>query len=165
MVGPAVAVKRVAMTGPHDLHAQLGRTLQGGVEVIYLKPEEHTIAVGSVRAIADGTVIMLHIEAVQLQDELAILHQLLVVAAAVSAAAAEQLLIPPAAGFDVRDADKGLGTHGDTVTRLGPALLHPVANRDQRRHQRRAPGRDERCCEGDDRDDGGGIDTFSTPSF
>jgi len=60
--------------------------------------------------------MMLHVEAVQLQDQRPVLHQLLIVAAAVSPAAAEQALIPPAAGFDIRDADERLGPHGGTLT-------------------------------------------------
>ena len=94
------------MAGQHDLHAHLGRPLHGGVEVIHLKPKQHAIAVGPVGAIADRAVMMLHVKAVQLQDERAILHQLLIVPAAVSPSAAKQALIPRATGFDVRDADK-----------------------------------------------------------
>jgi hypothetical protein len=49
---------------------------------------------------------------VQLKNEPAILHQLLILAAAVSPAAAQQALIPPAAGFDIRDTNERLGAHG-----------------------------------------------------
>ena len=105
------------MTGQHDLYAHLGSALHCRVEVIHLEPEQHTISVGSVGAIADGAVMMLDFKAVQLQDELAILHQLLILPAAVNAATAQQALIPPAAGFDIRDADERLGAHGSYTNR------------------------------------------------
>ena len=89
------------MAGQHDLDAHFGGALHYRVEVLHLEPEQHTIAVGSVGAIADGAVMMFDFKAVQLQDERAILHQLLILLAAVSPAAAQQALIPPAAGFDI----------------------------------------------------------------
>ena len=107
------------MAGQHDLHAHLGRPLHCGVEVIHLKPEQHTITVGPVGAIADGAVMMLDFKAVQLQEEPTILHQLLILPAAVSPAAAQQPLIPPAAGFDIRDTDERLRTH-DTYRNRAP---------------------------------------------
>jgi hypothetical protein len=55
---------------------------------------------------------MFDVKAVQLQDELAILDQLLIVPAAVSPAAAQQALIPPAAGCNIRYTEERLGTHG-----------------------------------------------------
>ena len=72
--------------------------------------------------------MMFDVKAVQLQDELAILHQLLIVAAAVSAAAAQQALIPLAAGCNVRDADERLGAHGSYPNRT-PALASSHACR------------------------------------
>jgi len=106
---------------PHDLDTHFDTAPHYRVEVIHLEPEKHTIAVRSVGAIADGAVMMFDFEAVQLQDEPAILHQLLILAAAVNLAAAQQALIPPAAGFDIRDTDEGLGAHGRYLNRL-PAL-------------------------------------------
>jgi hypothetical protein len=58
------------------------------------------------------------VKAVQLEDERAILHQLLIVSAAVGPAAAQQALIPTAAGFDIRDTDERLGAHGFTLAEL-----------------------------------------------
>jgi hypothetical protein len=54
---------------------------------------------------------MFDLKAVQLQDEPAILYQLLIVPAAVSPAAVQQTLIPPATRFDIRDTDERLGAH------------------------------------------------------
>jgi hypothetical protein len=76
------------MAGQHDLDTHFGSALHYRVEIIHLEPEQHTIAVGSVGAIGDGAVMMLALKAVQLQDEPAILHQLLVLPAAVNPAAA-----------------------------------------------------------------------------
>jgi hypothetical protein len=100
------------MAGQHDLDAHFGSALHYRVEVIHLEPEQHTIPVGSVSAIADGAVMMFDFKAVQLQDEAAILHQLLILRAAVSPPAAQQALIPPTAGFDIRDKDERLRAHG-----------------------------------------------------
>src|ERR1700677_5134038 len=112
MVGATVALRRVTMAGQHDLDAHFGSALDCRIEVLHLEPEQYTIAVGSVGAIADGAVMMLDFKAVQLQDEAAILHQLLILPSAVSPAAAQQPLIPSAAGFDVRDTDERLRVHG-----------------------------------------------------
>jgi hypothetical protein len=99
------------MAGQHDLDVHFGSALHYGIEVIHLKPEQHTIAIGSVGTIADGAVMMFDFKAVQLQNELAILYQLLILPAAMRAAAAQQALIPPTAGFDIRDTDERLGAH------------------------------------------------------
>jgi hypothetical protein len=60
---------------------------------------------------------MFDVKAVQLQDEPAILHQLLIVAAAVSPPTAQQALIPPAAGFDIGCTDERLGAHWSYTNR------------------------------------------------
>ena len=111
MIWPALAIGRVAVARQHDLDVHIGSALDDRVEVIDLEPEQHAIPVWSVGAIADGAVFVLDVEAVQLQDEAAVLHELLIGAAAVGSAAPQQALIPPAAGFDIRDTDERLGTH------------------------------------------------------
>jgi hypothetical protein len=125
MVGAALAIPRVAMAGQNNLDAHFGSPLHDRVEVFHLEPEQHTIAVGLVGGIADRTVMMLDFKAVQLQDERAILHQLLVLLATVGPAAAQQALIPAAAGFYIRNANKRLGVHGTKVyqkIRLWPSI-------------------------------------------
>ena len=64
VVGAAVAIGRVAMAGQHHLDAHVGRPLHDRVKVIHLEPEQHTIAVGSVGAIADRAVMMFDFKAV-----------------------------------------------------------------------------------------------------
>ena len=116
------------MAGQHELDAHFGSALHDRVEVIHLEPEQHTITVGPSGAIADGAMMMFDFKAVQLQDEPAILHQLLIFAAAVTATAVQQALIPPAAGFDIRDTDQRLGAHASTLARgFLPARRSPAA--------------------------------------
>jgi hypothetical protein len=109
------------MAGQHDLDAHFGSAPHNRVEVIHLKPEQHTITVGFAGAIADGPVMVSYVKAVQLQDEPAIFHKLLIMPTAVSPAAAQQALIPPAAGCNIRDTDERLGAHGFYANRT-PAL-------------------------------------------
>jgi len=112
------------MAGQHHLNPHFDGALHYCIEVLHLEPEQHTIAVGSVGAIANGPVMVLDFKAVQLQDDLAILYQLLILPAAVRPAAAEQALIPPAAGFDIRDTNERLGVHG-------PSLTEPLLGRSE----------------------------------
>jgi hypothetical protein len=66
------------MAGQHDLDSHFGNPLHYRVEVIHLEPEQHTITVRSVGAIADGAVMMFNFKAVQLQDDLSGGEELLV---------------------------------------------------------------------------------------
>ena len=106
------------MARQHRLDTHFGGAQHYRIEILHLEPEQNAIAVGSVGAIADGAMMMLDIKTVQLQDELTILHQLLILPAAVSSAAAQQALIPLAAGFDIRNTDQRLWTHGSKLTEL-----------------------------------------------
>jgi hypothetical protein len=99
------------MARPHHLDAHFSGALHHRVEIIHLEPQQHTIAVRSIRAIADRAVMMFDFKTMQLQYEPAIFHQLLVLSAAVSPAATQQMLIPPAAGFHIRYTDKWLWAH------------------------------------------------------
>lgn len=74
------------------------------INIFHLKPEQHPIAVGKVR-IANSPVMMLHFPMVQLHDQFAIGHQLLIMASAVAALAPQQALIPAAARFDIPNTD------------------------------------------------------------
>src|SRR5690348_5450458 len=111
MIGPALAVRRVSMLGQHHLHAQILGTLHYRVKVFDLKPEQHAVSVRLVVPITDGTVMMLHFEPVQLQDNLAVPDQLLIFGAAVIAPAAQQTLVPPAACFHVGYRNERLRPH------------------------------------------------------
>lgn len=100
------------MARQHDFNVHLEGTLHHRVEIIYLEPEQHTVAIGSVGAIADGAVVVLDFKVVQLQDERAVHHQLLILLAAVSPTTAQQALIPAAAGFYICETNERLRTHG-----------------------------------------------------
>jgi hypothetical protein len=82
VIGASVAIGRIATAGQHELDTHFGSALHDRVEVIHFEPEQHTIPVGFAGAIADGAVMMFNVKAVQLQDERAIFHQLLIVRAA-----------------------------------------------------------------------------------
>jgi hypothetical protein len=112
VIGATVAIGGIAMAGQYELDAHFSGALHECVEVIHLEPEQDTVTVGFAGWIADGAVMMFDVKAVQLQDELAILHELLIVAAAVSSATVQQALIPLAAGCNIRDTDEWLGAHG-----------------------------------------------------
>src|SRR5215831_10790953 len=114
------------MTGQYDFDSHFGGALDKCIEIVHLEPEQYTIAIGFIDRVADGAVAVLGFKTVQLQDEMTILHQLLVVLAAVSPAAPQQVLIPLAAGFDIGDTDERLGAHGFKTSKK--SLLHnPVA--------------------------------------
>lgn len=74
MIGSTVAIGRVTMATQHDVDAHFASALHYLVEVIHLKPKQHTVTVGSVGAISDGTVMMFDFKAVQLQKKPPILH-------------------------------------------------------------------------------------------
>ena len=99
------------MAGQSNLYIHFGGTLHNCVKIVYLKPKQHTVAVRLVSSIADEAVMVFDFKVVQLQNQRAILHQLLVVPAAMGATATQQTLIPLAAGFDVRNTNKRLRSH------------------------------------------------------
>jgi hypothetical protein len=111
MIRTAVTIRRVSMTGHHDLHAHFSGALHNRVKVVYLEPQQYTVSVGFVITIADRTVIVFYFEAVQLKDKLAIRDQPLILGAPMIAPAAQQTLIPSAAGFDIGYGDERLRTH------------------------------------------------------
>ena len=116
MIRAAVSIGRILVPGSHNLDLHFTGALQGCVKIINLKPEQHAVSIWFVVSIADGTVIVLHFEAVQLKNKLALGDQLFVCGASMIAAAAEQTLVPAAACFYIRDGDKGLGTHVGSVS-------------------------------------------------
>lgn len=108
------------MAGLHDFNFHFRGAFHRRVEVVNFEPEQHAIAVRPVGRIADAAVMVLDFEAVQLQNEPAVTHQLLVLLSTVSPAATQQAPIPAAARFDIRHADKRLGTHGLSVSENRP---------------------------------------------
>lgn len=72
-----------------DLDSHLSRALDHCVDVVNLEPQQHSVAVGFVIAVPDPAVMVLHFEAMQLQDKLAIGDQLLILRAAMIALATQ----------------------------------------------------------------------------
>ncbi len=102
----------------HHIGTHLGRTPHGRIKIVNLKPEQHPVPVRFVITVADGTVMMLYLEAVQLKNEFAIEHQLFIRAAPMITPAAEQSLVPLAASFHIGDSDQRLRPHSASVSIL-----------------------------------------------
>gem|GEM_PF-4812521 len=105
------------MAGKNNLDTHFGGTLHDSIKIFYLEPEQYTIAIGFVVTIANRAMMVLHFKAVQLENKLSIFRQLLILLAAVAAATIEKALIPAAAGFDIRDTNQRLRTHGYKTTK------------------------------------------------
>lgn len=82
---------------------QLCGTGDRRVEVVDLEPEEHAVAVRPVSRVADRPMTVLHLEAVELEDQHTVRAEALVLPATVGALASEQSLVPLAARLDIRD--------------------------------------------------------------
>jgi hypothetical protein len=87
----------------------------GRFEVVYLKPEQNTIAVRFVARITDRPMVMLNLEPMQLQDQNAIRNKPLILWATVCASASEQAPIPAAACLDIVYGNQRLGAHVSTI--------------------------------------------------
>lgn len=99
------------MPGHDDLHAHFSRALHDRIKVVYLEPQQYTVSIWLVIAIADWTVMVFYVEAVQLKDKLAIRDQLLIFGAPMIAPAAQQTLIPSATCFHIGYGDERLRAH------------------------------------------------------
>lgn len=93
------------MARQENFDAHFGGPLHDRIEIVYLEPKQHAVPVWLVLRIANSPVIVLHLEIVELKNQLPIRYQLLICGAPVIAAAAEQALIPPAARFHIADRD------------------------------------------------------------
>jgi hypothetical protein len=99
------------MTRQHYLRLHLGGTGQRLVKVIDFKPQEDPVPVGFVIRVADGSVMVLDRETVQLHDQHSIGLESLVLRTAMGTPAGEESLIPSATGFDVGYCNEGLWSH------------------------------------------------------
>jgi hypothetical protein len=99
------------MARHHDRNAHFFGALHHRVEVVHFEPEQHSVAVRLVGRVGDRPVMVFDAKAVELQNQLAVVHQLFVLLAAVRALASEQTLIPAAARFNVRHANQWLRSH------------------------------------------------------
>ena len=110
MVRTAVTGLRIAVPGMNHFDLHFFRTSYGRVEIIEFEPQQHTIAMRQI-LVTDWTVIVSHIPAVQLQDQLSIRNKPLVLRSAVRTLTAQQTLIPTTARFDIMHANQRLWAH------------------------------------------------------
>jgi len=81
------------------------------VYVVNFEPQKQSISRRHVVWIADRSVMMFHVPPMQLQYQIPGDNEAFVVRPAVIAFTIEQLLIPPAAHFNISDANQGLWSH------------------------------------------------------
>jgi hypothetical protein len=105
---------RIAERSEDDLCTQLGGALGGSVEVADLEPQQHTIARRKA-GIADGTMFVVDLPVVELENELAVRDEPFVVGTAMRALTAEEPLVPRTARFDIVNRDKWLGPHASML--------------------------------------------------
>jgi hypothetical protein len=110
MVRTALTLGRIPMAREDDLRLQLRGPGDSRVEVANFKPQEHTVSRREV-GIADGTVMMLHIPAVQLKNQLPVRNEPLILRAAMATLTAKETLIPATARLNIAHANKRLWTH------------------------------------------------------
>jgi hypothetical protein len=94
MVRTTVTLGRIAMAREYDLRTQLRGAGNGRLEVVNFKPQEHAISRRET-GIADGSVMMLHLPAVQLKNQLAVRNEPLILRAAMATLTVKETLIPP----------------------------------------------------------------------
>ncbi len=98
------------MPRQHYLRPEFLATDYGGIEVLHFKPQQHSIPMGQFR-IPDGAVVMGNVPTMQLHEQLAVRHQLLVLASTMAALASQKTLVPTTARFDIANTNQGLWTH------------------------------------------------------
>ncbi len=100
------------------------------IEIINLKPQKDAVPVRLSLRVAYAAVVMLHVPAMELQDEPAVArHKPLVFRAAVRALAAQQPLIPAAARLNVVDTNQRLWTHTISDRPKAPPLALEMQER------------------------------------
>ena len=114
------------MPGHDNLDTHFSGALHDCVKIVDLEPEQHPISVRPVIAIADRTVMVFHLETVQLKDKLPIRDQLFIRGAPMIAPAAQQSLVPSAACFHIGHGDQRLRTHRVS---LAPIRCQPARRR------------------------------------
>jgi hypothetical protein len=110
-----------------DVGRHLGRSGDGGVEVVGLEPQQDAVSERSALRVADRAVVVLDPPVVELEDQLIASDEALVIRTAVGAPAAQEPLVPPAAGLDVGHGDQRLGTHGFPI--IARALVEGQSGR------------------------------------
>ena len=99
------------MFGRDYFNLHLSGVLNDGIEVFNLEPQQDAVPIRSVIRIPDWSVVMFHLETVELKHELAVPNQSLVLRAAVITSAIQQTLIPETACCHVLYGDERLRSH------------------------------------------------------
>lgn len=60
------------MTWDHNLNAHFASALHNGFEIVDFKPQQHTVPIRPILAIANMAVVVFYLEAVQLKNKLAV---------------------------------------------------------------------------------------------
>jgi hypothetical protein len=113
------------MARDDNLDTHLSRALHDCLKIVDLEPEQYPVSVGPVIAITDRTVMVFHLEAMQLKDKLPIRDQLFIRRAPMIAPAVQETLVPSAACFDIGDGDQRLRTHPVSLAPNWKAGGHP----------------------------------------
>ena len=98
------------MPGLNHLDLHFFGAVNGRIEIIEFKPQQHTIAMRQIFA-TDWTVIVSHTPAVQLQDQPSIRNKTVILGAAMRTSTTKQTLIPATARFDIVHANQRLWAH------------------------------------------------------
>jgi hypothetical protein len=105
---------RVYIRSFNDCCAQRARLFYGRVERAQLEPEQHAKTVRC-RARFAKVWMAMNVPGVKLENDFAVLDDLLVFIAAMTALATEQLLVPTAAALHIAHGDQRLSFHADLV--------------------------------------------------
>jgi hypothetical protein len=116
MVRAAVARRWIAVAGHHHLHSHRLSACHRGVEVVNLEPQQDTVSVGCGFRVTDGAMVVVHLPAMQLQDQPVTSDEPLIIGSPMRAPAAEELLIPSTARLHVPDTDERLCAHSTLRT-------------------------------------------------
>jgi len=98
------------MPGMNHFDLHFFGAVNGRIEIIEFKPQQHTIAMRQI-LVTDWTVIVSDIPAMQLQDQSSIRSQTLVLGPSVRTSTTKQTLIPATARFDIVHANQRLWAH------------------------------------------------------
>jgi hypothetical protein len=72
VIRPTVTVGGIAMARNDNIDAHVVGALNDSIKIVHLKPKQDPVSIWFVIAITNRAVMMLHLEAMQLEDELAI---------------------------------------------------------------------------------------------
>ena len=101
------------MAGEDNLRLEGLGSANRVIEVVDLEPQQDTVAVRPIIGIADWSVVVCDLEAVQLEYQYTVRDQPLVVRPAVRTVTAEEVLIPTTARFHIGGGYQRLGTHSN----------------------------------------------------